>query len=96
MNYKLAVESSKGFIAKIKEILSKKEDEGLMLALFSYDEVFKIRIPTPIPDIDIKDLPSPTPNSRGSKEFKKKEFTNLIHRATNSMAGLQSDSKGKS
>mmetsp|Transcript_28420 Transcript_28420/g.25154 ORF Transcript_28420/g.25154 Transcript_28420/m.25154 type:complete len:221 (-) Transcript_28420:5-667(-) len=64
LNYKLAADSSIGFIGKIKDILSSEEDRNLLLALYNYEEVFKVRVQTPVYEIKYKDLPSPTGNDR--------------------------------
>ena len=59
-DYKHAVAATAGYVHKIKEILDSEEDRNLLLGTYDYDETFRIRISTPIHDVDIKDLPSPS------------------------------------
>jgi len=86
INYKSAVESSNGFVTRIKEILSTEDDGKAILSLYNYNEVFKIRVQTPVHEIDNRDLPSPTtdPNERScSKNSKRKLGIPPAHRSVN-------------
>lgn len=60
--YKKAIQSSHGYVTKIKEVLRRDEDPKLCLDQIDYDEILRIRPSTPINEISARDLPSPTMN----------------------------------
>ena len=62
-NYKLAMTTSYGYISRIRNILSKKEDSIMLLGTYDYDELFKVKMTIPVNEIDMNDLPSPTAHS---------------------------------
>ena len=66
-DYKPAVLWSSGYVSKIKEILQYEEDPTLVLESFDYDEIFRIRISTPVSKMSVSELPSPTLNSAFTK-----------------------------
>jgi hypothetical protein len=60
LDYKLAASSSVGYVTKIKQILAEGEDRNINLAMYNYDEVFKVKSLPNVDGMDVRDLPSPT------------------------------------
>lgn len=54
------MDSTAGYVRKLKEILSTEEDKDLLLGTYNYDEIFKIILPDYVEETNIRDLPSPT------------------------------------
>jgi hypothetical protein len=53
LKYEDAIDSSSGFLSKLKEILSSDEDRELYLGLYCLNESFKIQTPTSIPETKV-------------------------------------------
>lgn len=96
LDYKAAIKFSAGYLKKIKQILNSEEQSNLILTLFHFEDGFKIRIPTPVPKIDVKDLPSPTALTEDieSKEIRRSLLKHQLHRSKNQNSLLTIDTEG--